>query len=363
MAKGPLLDVEALIKPIIRTDADAAKEGYVGGAGDPALFDEVLKDELEEWRREDPPPTPGANPPANAPAPKKGEWKKIETRIKESLAKSKDLRLVGYLTESLVKQHGLAGLRDGLLLFRRLCEASWEKLYPDVKDGIDMRLDPLANMFDGASGKGLNIPQAVVTSPLTNGPKGRFSVLDYEMAQRPGAEAKMEAFNQSVQASKPEDCKNELDAVGEALAEREKLHKHLQTRLGNTGPAPGFVKVRECLEKCQVLARTIWEKIKPVGPPPGEETDKGAEDGKGAAKGPPRAVASRAEVYRQLADCARLLRELEPHSPIPYLIQRCVDLGALPFPDMIKELVRKDDVLKDMNRELGIKEAGPPPKK
>jgi type VI secretion system protein ImpA len=51
-----------------------------------------------------------------------------------------------------------------------------------------------------------------------------------------------------------------------------------------------------------------------------------------------------------------MLKELEPHSPIPYLIQRAVELGSLPFPELIKELVRDQKILTDLNRELGIKE-------
>jgi type VI secretion system protein ImpA len=51
-----------------------------------------------------------------------------------------------------------------------------------------------------------------------------------------------------------------------------------------------------------------------------------------------------------------MLQRLEPHSPIPYLINRAVELGALPFPDLMIALIRDAEVLAGMNRELGIKE-------
>src|SRR4029077_16859635 len=69
---------------------------------------------------------------------------------------------------------------------------------------------------------------------------------------------------------------------------------------------------------------------------------------------------SRAEVYRQLARAAAVLRQLEPHSPIPYLIQRAVELGNKPFPELIKALIRDANVLHELNREFGIKEETPP---
>jgi type VI secretion system protein ImpA len=70
-------------------------------------------------------------------------------------------------------------------------------------------------------------------------------------------------------------------------------------------------------------------------------------------------MASRAEAYRQLAQAAARLRELEPHSPIPYLVQRAVELGGLPFPLLIKALIRDGNVISELNRELGIKESHP----
>jgi type VI secretion system protein ImpA len=73
-------------------------------------------------------------------------------------------------------------------------------------------------------------------------------------------------------------------------------------------------------------------------------------------KGPSRAPSTRAEVYRQLKEAAAVLRNLEPHSPIPYFIERAVELGALPFPEMIRALIRDGGVLSELNRELGIKE-------
>jgi predicted component of type VI protein secretion system len=59
---------------------------------------------------------------------------------------------------------------------------------------------------------------------------------------------------------------------------------------------------------------------------------------------------------------ADLLERLEPHSPVPYLVRRAVALGSLPFPQLMKALIREDytQAITEMNRELGIKEEPPP---
>jgi type VI secretion system protein ImpA len=64
----------------------------------------------------------GASPP---------DWRPVLRRGTEALAqKSKDLEVVAYLTEALVRLHGFAGLRDGFRLARELVERFWDGLYP-----------------------------------------------------------------------------------------------------------------------------------------------------------------------------------------------------------------------------------------
>ena len=76
---------------------------------------------------------------------------------------------------------------------------------------------------------------------------------------------------------------------------------------------------------------------------------------------PEKAAQTRDDVYQRLAEAAAVLQKLEPHSPIPYLIRRAVDLGAMPFPQLMKALISDVKALDEMNRGLGIKE--PPPEK
>ena len=53
-------------------------------------------------------------------------------------------------------------------------------------------------------------------------------------------------------------------------------------------------------------------------------------------------------MYQQIAEIAEALRRLEPHSPIPYLLERCVKLGALPFPELMREVIREATTLDRM---------------
>jgi len=94
---------------------------------------------------------------------------------------------------------------------------------------------------------------------------------------------------------------------------------------------------------------------------PAEEQSAATEESSGGqtvvVRQAPRAV-TRDDLYKQLNDAALALQRMEPHSPVPYIVQRAVALGALPFPQLMLELIRDPGAITEMNRELGIK---PPP--
>ena len=55
-----------------------------------------------------------------------------------------------------------------------------------------------------------------------------------------------------------------------------------------------------------------------------------------------------------MSHAADVLASIEPHSPVPYLVRRAVEMGRLPFPEMIQAIVREQSVIDGMFRELGI---------
>src|SRR5262249_26877179 len=149
--------------------------------------------------------------------------------------------------------------------------------------------------------------------------KGRVSRDDFEKALADCPQEKLETV--------AEDMTQSLDEANHLVQE---LSKRMESI------APGLTSLRQALQECSGLQQQILGR---KGPSADVVT---APDGKGDSGVPAgaRAVGSRAEAYRQLAQAAAVLQQLEPHSPIPYLVQRAVQLGSLPFPQLIRELVR-----------------------
>src|SRR5436190_1554738 len=114
MASPPLLDIAALTAPIPGDEP----------AGPPVPFE--IRSQLEEDRKEEDPADYAPDDPMRPEEPKRANWSGIIRISQDTLTeKSKDLLVAARLTEALTKQHGFAGLRDGLHLMRELVQNCW----------------------------------------------------------------------------------------------------------------------------------------------------------------------------------------------------------------------------------------------
>jgi type VI secretion system protein ImpA len=339
MASPPLLEFETMVLPI---PGDKP-------AGTPVGFD--LRDKLEELRKEDNPDDYAPDDPMRPDQLKKADWSGIIRMCKEMLtSKSKDLLITARLTEALVRQNGFTGLRDGIQLTRMLVEQGWDRLLPALEspEDMDLRAAPF-NWLDDPD-RGSRFPTTLRSVPMLAGENGAaYGWAEWKQSQDGKGKVTREQFQKAIQTTPAERCQNTLADLNHSLEDLQKLSGVLNEKMGTV--APGLLGLKQAIEDCRLLAQQIVKIKAPIG---GAEDGAAASDVGGGAPHPSRIASSREEAYRQLAQAAAVLQQLEPHSPIPYLIQRAVALGALPFPDMIRALIREPNVLAELNRELGI---------
>ena len=315
----------------------------------------AVREKLDEARKEVnpddfPPDYPGR------PELKRAEWPGIVRRCVELLkTSSKDLMIGARLTEALVKEHGFAGAWSGLRLLRGLVEEGWDRVQPVIEDGdLEVRAAPFNWLDDPA--RGARFPSTLRASPLVRGADGKpyFTCLDWEKAKN-GAGVPMEVFDKGVSLTPRSECQAAVDALDGALAELGGLMQTLDARMGAS--APGMLEVRKALEQCRLLAGQILDRKGPA--PAAAESGAPAAKTNGAAEAPAaRAPAAaqaetREDLYAALAATASRLQRMEPHSPIPLLIQIAVELGSLPFPQLMKALA-KDQLMSALIRDPGI---------
>jgi type VI secretion system protein ImpA len=324
-------------------------------AGDSVPF--ALREKLEAARKEVDPSAFADDDPARPSEPVKADWPGILRLTQEALqATSKDLLLAARLTEALVKQHGFSGLVDGLCLLRRLLDECWDRVLPSIEDGdLEVRAAPFFWLDD--PDRGARFPNTLRGIPLLPGTDGPLTWFDWRKTLEPKQEGLREQFDKAVAAAPREFCQNLVEDLERGVAELMALVGVLNARLGQA--APGMTKIHAALTDCLKLAQQVLQR---KGPAPVADAGAPADGEEPAGEGAPRAaraLTTRADVYQRLTEAADVLAQLEPHSPVPYLIRKAVEFGSLPFPQLMRALIREEQVIAEMNRELGIKE--PPP--
>jgi type VI secretion system protein ImpA len=349
MPTDPILSFDTLIAPIPGDNP----------AGSSVPF--AVTQQLEEMRREVDPDSFSKDDPTR-PEAKKADWKGTIELTQETLrSTSKDLLIAARLTEALVKVHGFAGLRDGLRLFRMLADQCWDRMFPviDAEDDLEIRAARF-NWLDDKD-KGARFPGTLRMVPLMDPGGLQFGWQHWKDSQGSGKSKITTAdIERAIQITPVDKCQLLVEDMEESGKELAGLTQVLSQKMATPTKnyAPGLVGIREAMNDCRTLAQQVLQKkgggkkvAEPQGAPPGpEETGQAP-----SAPAAPR-LETRAEIYARVAEAAAKLQQIEPHSPIPYLLNRAVELGTMPFPDLMKSLILNPDVLKVMNRELGIKE-------
>jgi type VI secretion system protein ImpA len=331
-------------------------------AGEPVSF--AVRAQLDEMRKEINPDDFDDNDPLRPTELKKADWKGIVRLTSEQLqTTSKDLLLAARLIEALTKMHGFAGFCDGVTLIRRMVDECWDRLYPEVEDGD---LEIRAGQFNwlGDDGRGARFPFTLRTVPLFPFEGQAVSWYNWKTAQDKKGPFTAEQVEKAINNTPREVLHNLVESVDEALECTQSLLEVLNQRLGSA--APGWIDVRKALMEVATLTKGALQRQ--GGPISTEESPEAASElsdeqagqdeseGSDAAPRGRRSTPTRADLYARLEETAQLLAAMEPHSPVPYLIRRAIDLGRLPFPEMMKKLLRPDyhQGLTEMDRELGI---------
>ncbi|MBI3408947.1 MAG: type VI secretion system ImpA family N-terminal domain-containing protein [Planctomycetes bacterium] len=331
MASAALLDFVALVAPI---------PGETPAGSSVPL---TVRQKLESLRKEF---EPHPDNPSLPPVPKKPDWQAIERMSIDTLSNtSKDLETAFRLTEALVKNHGVAGLRDGLHLLNELAAQCWERLHPmpDEGEGMEVRAERFYWMTE--PDKGARFPNSVRAMPLVKVKDHILSYQDLQLAMRGQGTMPAGAFETAEPASG-----DVAEDLAQCVAELNQLELVLAEKCAPDPPA--WTGLRHAMDECQNFMNKVLRRMAPA-----DASANGAPGSGGMGGGDmPQAIASREEAYRQLGQIANVLEQLEPHSPIPYLLRRAIELGKMPFRQLIQEIVREPSLLAEVQREFGIKQ-------
>ncbi|EAQ80430.1 type VI secretion system protein TssA [Blastopirellula marina] len=323
-------------------------------AGDPDAYSHRLHDQFRELRREeDADDFDDVTRPANL---KQADWAGIVDLARNSLLHdSKDLRVVCHLIEGLARTEGIHGVAAGLDLLKNLIEQRWDSLNPPLDNGPEARLAPLANLLDDED-RGVLFPRTIRRVPLLSNSQGQLTAVDWLQWQQSKNPEEQACLSRILASATRDDV---LHAVKEAQRSHDaarEIARLLDERLGCDATA--LLNLQKALEECQrLLAAELAKRPEPT--PESETTTAGEAGADGSAANNGRSgnvgdiVVRRQELYRQLSAAADLLEQIEPNSPAPFLVRRAVQLGQMPFPQLMQAIVREQTVLDELQRQIG----------
>ena len=278
--------------------------------------------------------------------------------------RTKDLRVVGWLTDALGRTQGFSGLADGLTVCARLCEELWAHLHP-LPDGGDQ--EQRSGSLSWLLGQVVELARL---APVIDSGAKRCSLRDIDAARtlqqaigRGVAEAVAAAAGGAltldevarVQAATPRAFLaanlGHLVRASEALA---RIQLAVDASLGDDGP--GFGAARKALEDARSsIERYLRDGGAGAAAASGEAVAEPLADAADVASGP---LQTRAQALQQLRTVAEFFRRTEPHSPVAYLADKAAQWGDLPLHAWLRVVLKDPSALAHVEELLGVE---PPP--
>ena len=276
---------------------------------------------------------------------------------------SKDLRLAVWLTEAGTKRYHLRGMAEGLLVLAGLCEKFWDRgLFPEAEDGDqEQRIGNLSWILS-------RIPTLLREVPLTAGPGGAFSTIDFESARRkaslgdtpkPQEGVKLSDMDAARRNNSAAFCASFAVDAQDCLEALRKLERVVDARLGNDSPA--FSTAREAVE-AMLRVMPANAGVAPTAVPAASGAP-AADSAMAPAMpaipaGPPGAIATRALAIEQLRAVAQFFRRSEPHSPVSYFADKAANAADQDLHSWLRSVVKDAGSLAHIEELLGVQPPG-----
>ena len=277
------------------------------------------------------------------------DWREVEKLARALLERTRDVRIMGYLTQAWTEVRGLPGYADGLTLVADTLDRYWESVHPrldSVGENDPMpRINALASLGDLAG-----CARSARSSRLVNGVHGQLSLRDAESLLDgsrsdpdfyPGGRARLVEHLRQAWLQQDADLLA-LAAAAQALG---RIQSQVVSKLGQEW-VPDYAGIERTLDVVmQVLGDggTATVSQASVGdaladtpaPAPVAAAPVPAAP---AARWQDAQIQSREEAAAMLAKVCAYFEVHEPSHPAPYLIRRAQQLIAMSFHDIMKNL-------------------------
>jgi type VI secretion system protein ImpA len=338
-----------------------------GGAGEDLSFSSLF-DQIKEARRADVDYLTQGDWQTDL---KQADWEEVVQLAAAGITEqSKDLMLVAWLGEGLAHKYHFRGIRFSLAVAQALLEDFWDGLFPSLEDGTEERSARLGWL-------NTTLAAVVRTLPITQG-QG-YSLFKYDESRQVENLARQnssamnqaleegkinaELFQRSVVLTDTEHLNRKYAEMSECLAACKQLQSTIDSVFERD--IPSFLALNDVLTHArQLVERLLKDRGVEVASPANQSNDEteaepvskqpAARIDSPAANAPMRTVPlTRDEAFALLQGVAQFFKQTEPHSPVPYLVERAIKWGNMPLESWLSDVIKDGSVVDGIRDVLG----------
>jgi type VI secretion system protein ImpA len=323
------------------------------------------------------------------------DWRLVEELCIEALVhRTKDLQIALWLTEAWLHLEGLAGYSRGTNLILELHHCFVDTMHPAPElaeragpyeislplSAVDPAVEQRANLIRWFNEKlSLQVKLLPLSSPSAASGATSFSLADLEGAlyqeqiqRRQGPNPSfsgVNAFERSLALTPPDLLANTWTELRQAIDITNQLDDYFDICYGSANG--GLLTLKGVFDRMALAIAPALPEEEQMQDSNAENADDigiaGSEVGSSIARltyepaTVPRVtshlphahcactpIQSRDDAYSRLAEISEFLRKIEPHSPVPYLLQRAIAWGGLNFSELLPELLRDQAALQEV---------------
>ena len=271
------------------------------------------------------------------------DWRELKTLALQTLASSKDLRVLAHLGAAAIRTDGITAFLAALNAGAVWLETYWEQTYPAIDEDFLLRKNALSCFADRFA-----VIDALRRAPLvTSRQFGSISVRDVELAggQLAATDEAPRPTQEHVNAGLAAAALAELESIQQSVTAARDAVARIEAKfrdLGGPEAAPDFNALSTLLLRMQRLLReSVAARPDALADTSGDALMQKEGSGEGAvgAAAISGSIKSRQEALRALDAVANFFRQTEPSSPVPLFVERAKRLVSKTFLEALTEII------------------------
>lgn len=309
---------------------------------------------------------------------KQADWNYVvqtSTTLLES--KTKDIRLLNWLTEGWANVYGFEGVSKGLELTHQILNLFWLPLHPEIEDDdLDQRIGLLQGFIN-------QLVPLIKKTPIVSG-SPFYNLFDYEQflnhenlkrkqpedytsfSSDDNSPSEMEEFESALKATSQNFQQQNYEQFKEILTQWETTKTVLDDLLGYDSPS--FATIDSNLEDIEIALKKLYKVNDAVATNASNaEAVQSLENPDAVATQTQQPIQqigfhvqaqnhleNREQALKMLKDISDYFETNEPHSPVSYMLQKTIKWSQMPLHEWLAEVIKDDQPLNMVQEMLGV---------